>query len=132
MKNDKQDSIVKKETAAIIKHRETEREIAPPFADLFETASEFVLKLDLPGVRKDGIGLKIGSDVLSIEANADSVFDNYVNVVYSEIGRKKYFREFRIGYGIDSNNISAGFQNGVLTIKLPKTDEAKAKEIKIN
>jgi len=131
MKNDKQDSIVKKETAAIIKHREAEREISSPFADLFETANEFVLKLDLPGVRKDEIGLKLDGDVLSVEANAESVFDNYANVLYSEIGLKKYFREFRIGHGIDSNNISAGFQNGVLTIKLPKTDEAKAKEIKI-
>jgi HSP20 family protein len=132
MENNKQGAIVKKEPCAVIKCTEPSRIIVTPLADLFETADSFVLKLDMPGAQKDSIGLTVEPEQLTIRATVDSHTSANTKLLYSEIGLKNYLREFRLGHGIDMDNISAQFGNGVLTITLPKTDEVKARSIKIN
>ncbi len=130
MENNKRNAIIRKGSDAIVKREERDIKIAIPLADLYETSDDFVVKLDLPGTNRDSINLTVDSERLTVQAKIISR-DLVEMPVYSEIGTKNYFREFRVGYGIDLNGISARFENGVLTITLPKTDEVKAKEIEI-
>jgi HSP20 family protein len=132
MENNKQDAIVRKESGFIIKFPEPERIIVAPLADLIETSDDFVLKLDIPGARKNSIRLTVDSELLTIYATTNSDTDQYAKQLYCEIGLKNYIREFHLGQGINLDNISAQYENGVLTITLPKTEEVKAREIKIN
>jgi len=132
MENNNPNAIIKKESGAIIKRPESERIIVAPLTDLFETADDFVLKLDIPGVNKNSIRLTVRSELLTIRATAVSPDDVDAKLLYCEIGSKDYLREFRLGQGINLDNISSQFENGVLIITLPKTEEVKAREIKIN
>jgi HSP20 family protein len=106
-------------------------EAVTPQADIFETNEAFVVKLDMPGASKETIRLTIDADELSLEAAADHPRSETMRVLLSEIGRKNYRRTFMIGDGIDEARTEATFEDGVLTITLPKVPETKPKQIDV-
>jgi len=132
MENNKHEAITKKESGALVKRTDVMEKIVIPVADIFETAEAFVVKLDLPGVKKDDISLNIEPDRLTVNAAIEPHHKEGTKLLYSEIGRKRYLREFRLGKGIDHGKIVAQIENAVLTITLPKTDSVKAREIIIH
>lgn len=115
-----------------MKRPELQESIVSPVADVFETSDSFIAKLDMPGAVKEAISLHIEPDRLSIRGTVTPRTEEGVSMLHNEIGRKRYFREFHLTKGIDINNITAQYENGVLTITLPKTDEVKAKDIPIH
>lgn len=132
MEKGKEEAIVKKGPAAIVRRPEPERVIVEPLTDLFETDSGFILKLDLPGVQKETVKLTVGPGILTVQAATVYELKLESEMISDEITHKKYIREFRMGDGIDTENISARLENGVLTINLPKDEKSKAREIRIN
>jgi len=131
MEQNKQDALMKKESAALMKWPERFQKIVAPVADIFETESAFVIRLDVPGVRKDAFRITVESNHLSISAVIDGGQSANMDLSFSEIGEKCYVREFNLGEGIDQNLLSAEYDDGVLTILLPKTEAAKKKHIHI-
>ena len=131
MENNNRNAIVKKDTGAVIKYPEIERVVVEPLADLFETADGFVLKLDIPGAKKDKIRITSDLDRLVITAPLDVEPDRDKKILFSEIKPKVFARSFNLGDGIDTKGISASCENGVLTVNLPKNEDSKAREIKI-
>ncbi|HVN49259.1 MAG TPA: Hsp20/alpha crystallin family protein [Bacteroidota bacterium] len=117
-------------SSAITKHQQ-ERTVEP-VADIYETNDAFVVKLDMPGSSKEGIKLSIEPDRLSIRGAVGLLFNEKANVTFSEIGWKSYYREFNLGNGVNHEGIEAQFENGVLTITLPKAESMKAREITIH
>jgi len=132
MDDNKKNAVVRKESGALMKWPQSIDTIVEPVADVFETADAFIIKLDLPGADKESINLSIEQDRLTVKASIELKYKEESKLLYSEIIRKSYLRRFILKHGIDLEHIGAEFKNGVLTITLPKTDEAKAKEIKIN
>jgi len=132
MENNKHDAIIRKESGALMKQPESMEKIVAPVADIFETADAFVVKLDLPGAIKESVGLSIGPNLLTVKARIVPQHKEDAKLLFSEIGCKSYLREFNLGDGVDHEKISAQFEDGVLTIILPKTDSVKAKEIPIH
>jgi len=132
MENNKHDAIIKKESEALMMRPESMQTIVVPATDVFETADAFVVKLDVPGTTSESIYLSISPNQLSVKAEIESFCKGDAKILSSEIGRKIYLREFNIGQGIDHDRIDAKYEDGVLTITLPKTDEVKAKEIPIH
>lgn len=114
--------------AALVRHEINER-IVPPVTDIYETADAFVVKLDLPGATKESIRLQVEPRKLVVQSSITAADGG--TMIYSEIGRKRYYREFNLGEGIALDGVTASFENGVLTVTLPKTEEVKAREIKI-
>ncbi|MBI3111586.1 MAG: Hsp20/alpha crystallin family protein [Ignavibacteriales bacterium] len=102
-----------------------------PVADVYETAEEFVLKLDLPGVEKEKINITIQPGRISIKGEVDTTHRDEARLLLREIGLKTYYREFNLGEGIQHQAARAEFEQSVLTVILPKTDAAKAKIISI-
>jgi HSP20 family protein len=103
-----------------------------PAADVYETPEAFVLMLDLPGATREAISLtlekgemRVKADVVSQQGQADSLLVN-------EVSGGGFFRAFTIGEGIDTDHVDANFAQGVLTVKLFKTEELKPREIRIN
>jgi HSP20 family protein len=117
-------------SGAETKHQQ-ERTVEP-VADIYETADAFVVKLDMPGSSKEEIKLSIEPNRLTVRGTVGVQHGEGVNVFFSEIGRKNYIREFNLGNGVNHDAIDAQFENGVLTITLPKTEHVKAREITIN
>jgi len=106
--------------------------IIAPMADLFEVPDAFIMKLDMPGALKESIQLNIEPDRLTVTAVTGSQHPETAAVLFSEIGRKKYQREFNLGAGIDHDKTQAQFEYGVLTVTLPKNENYKPRDIQIH
>lgn len=95
-------------------------------ADLSETDEAYELQVDLPGMKKDDISVDFSDGVLSISGERkDEREDKRKGYYLSERSYGAYERSFRVPESVDYDNISAQFNDGVLTITLPKTEEAQ-------
>ena len=93
-----------------------------PDVDIYETDSELVLLADMPGITDQDLQLEISRGVLTLEAER-AVADN---------GNKHgYYRQFRLSDRIDADAGQAELKNGVLTLRLPKSEAAKPKKIAV-
>jgi HSP20 family protein len=102
-----------------------------PITDIFETSEALTVVLELPGVDKDGVDVRVENDVLSIEGPVD--FSKYqgLHPLYIEYNVGNYARSFQLSSKIEQNRITADLKDGVMTLVLPKSEEAKPRRIKV-
>ena len=104
---------------------------APP-VDIYETKDKITLKAELPGFEEKQINLRFEDGVLTLEGERkfekETGDENYHRV---ERSYGKFVRSFAIPAGIEGDRIAASFSNGVLTVELPKREETKPKQIRI-
>ena len=92
---------------------------ATPQVDIYESQEELVLIADLPGVNETDLQLEVERGVLTLEATAAPAED----------GRAKgFYRQFKLSDQINGDAGNASLQDGVLTLRLPKAEEAKPKK----
>jgi HSP20 family protein len=103
-----------------------------PPVDILETKEKTVLKAELPGFDENQIHLHFEDGILSLEGERrfekENGDENYHRV---ERSYGKFVRSFTIPSNVDNEKISAAFHNGILTVELPKREETKPKQIKI-
>ena len=131
MGNNGKEALMRKRSSALAKRTEPVERSITPVADIYETADAFVVKLDIPGATKDSISVSVEPGYLSAKGLVGPHHTEDANLLLGEIGRRSYFREFNLTEGINHKEVEAQFEDGVLTIRLPKTDEMKLKEIPI-
>lgn len=102
-----------------------------PAVDIFETAEAYVVRMDLPGAKRESMKVRIDRGTIDIQAPVDRMFKEGATVLHSENAPPGFYRSFVLGEGINPDNIDAGFENGVLTLKLSKAENAKPREITI-
>lgn len=103
-----------------------------PQVDLSETKEQFVVRAELPGLKKEEVKVTLKNSVLTLSGEKrDEDKRDAENYHWRESRYGKFERSFRLTDGIDRNNITADYKDGVLTITLPKTKEAQSKEIEI-
>lgn len=124
-------ALIRKAQDALAKRMEPLQDSVMPAADIFETSDAFILKVDMPGAMKDSIGVQAESGKLQIKGAVANVQEENVKLLYSEMYRANYFRTFNIGNGIDAENIEAHYDDGVLTMVLPKNESMRVREIPI-
>jgi len=104
-----------------------------PNVDIIEDDNGATIYMELPGVEKGDVKVKIENETLSITATRKPIFDeNKAKLIRNEIYSGGISRNFSIAKNIDAHKISAEFKNGLLIITLPKAEKAKPKEIDIN
>jgi HSP20 family molecular chaperone IbpA len=108
--------------------RETERYLTPP-VDIYETGDELVLVADVPGVGDDQLSINVDRDILTIQARSQD--DPSAQPVDREFQLMSYYRQFQLSNRIDQDKISAELTHGVLTLHLPKAEEAKPRQIAV-
>lgn len=108
--------------------RDEQRYQVPP-VDIFESKNELTVMADLPGVEKDGLNVHVEEDVLTIEGRVRH--DSRKGSVLNEYDLVDYWRQFRLSEEIDAERISAELKHGVLTLRLPKAEPAKPRQIEI-
>jgi HSP20 family protein len=104
-----------------------------PSVDIYETENELVVKADLPDVNPQDLDIRVENNILTIRG--DRKFETKVNEEnYLRIERAygSFSRSFSLANSVKSEAIKADYQNGVLTLSLPKREEAKPKQIKVN
>jgi len=103
-----------------------------PDADIIETPDAYLVLVDMPGAVKEQITLKVELNELSIHAPVQPHHQPEEHLVHRELSTRGYHRRFTIGDGIDRANIDARYDQGVLTVKLFKSEQMKPREITIN
>ena len=101
-----------------------------PRFDIVETENELHLCGDLPGACKDGLDIRFENGLLEIRGKVQPRHTEH-EFVYGEYGIGDFYRGFTIGEAVDVEKISAELNNGVLTLRLPKTEAAKPRKIAV-
>ena len=103
-----------------------------PRADIHETDKEILINVELPGINKKDVKVEAKNNVLTIsgERKEEKKIDekNYYRI---ERHYGKFERSFGLPETVTPEKVSARFNNGVLTVSLPKTEKVKAKEIPV-
>lgn len=102
-----------------------------PVTDIFETPEALTVVLEMPGVDRDGIEASVENDIVTIEGRIDFAKYEAMQPVYTEYNVGHYARSFEISNKIDQNKISAQMKDGVVTIVLPKAEQAKPRRIQV-
>jgi HSP20 family molecular chaperone IbpA len=103
-----------------------------PNTDIYETDDALTLVMEVPGVEKKDIDVKLEDDVLQVEGRID--FSKYEGMepVYAEYNVGHYSRAFSLSNKIDQAGITADLKDGVLTVTLRKAKEAQPRRITVN
>ncbi len=103
-----------------------------PAVDIEETEDAIILSADLPGVDENDIDISVHQGVLILTGKREGNLDEETeSSIYRERRHGSFFRQFRLGSKVDVDSIVAAYKNGVLTVTLPKKEEAKPKQIKV-
>lgn len=103
-----------------------------PVTDIFETPEALTVVLEMPGVDRNSIEANVKDDIVTIEGRID--FSKYEGMqpVYTEYNVGHYARSFQISNKVDQSKISAQMKDGVVTIVLPKAEQAKPRKIQVS
>ena len=100
--------------------------------NIVENEDNFTLTAEVPGVQEKDIHLEIADGRLTLKGQAeDTVEKEEPHYRMREFNRRSFERSFRIGEGIDQDHVSAKLNNGILTVVLPKKEEAKPKTVTV-
>jgi HSP20 family protein len=103
-----------------------------PNTDIFEDESSLTVVMEMPGVQRGNLEIKIEKNVLDVEGKIDFSAYKDLEPVYTEYNVGHYRRSFSLSSKIDQEKISADLNDGLLTLVLPKAEEAKPRTIKIS
>ena len=102
-----------------------------PSADIYENEDTLTVILEMPGVEKNNVQIKIEDDILKVDGRLDLSKYKGLQPLYIEYNVGDYTRSFQLSSKVDQSKITADLKNGVLTLTLPKVEEAKPRTIKI-
>lgn len=95
-----------------------------PKVDLRERSDAFEISLELPGIKKENVAITLHNGILTVEAeNKEENVEKNDRVLRQERHYGKYVRSFELGPQVQENNVSAKFDNGILTLIAPKLSE---------
>ena len=103
-----------------------------PRADILEGDKEFRIMIDLPGVAGGDLDISVEDQTLTVKAGRRTeVPEGFQTRRHERFGQVDYVRTFTLGNVIDGDNIGAGFNDGVLTLTLPKSEKTMARRIEV-
>ena len=104
-----------------------------PVVDMYETNDDLVLDFEIPGVREKDISLSITGDLLTVRGERQfrqELKDDHT--YYIERAYGKFERSVQLPMPVQAGRVTATFRDGVLEVRLPKAEEVRPKEIKID
>jgi HSP20 family protein len=102
-----------------------------PYTDIHETERAVVVSMEMPGVDKSSIDIRLDKGVLTVKGTIGSAKYDSLKPIYSEYNVGNFVRTFTVSTKIDGGAIAATVADGVLTVELPKAKEALARRIDV-
>jgi len=103
-----------------------------PPVDIQETEKEYIVKADLPDVKKEDVKVELDGDMLTVEGERKQEKEEKTKRFHrTERAYGRFVRRFGLPTHVDGANVKAEFKDGVLNVHLPKTEAAKPKAIDI-
>jgi HSP20 family protein len=109
----------------------SERRVRQVPVDAYRRGNEFKVALDVPGADPGSIELTVEKDVLTVRATRTSHQEVGDEVQVAERGHGQFYRQLFLGEGLDRDNITAIYHDGVLTITIPVVEQAKPHKVEI-
>ena len=103
-----------------------------PALDLYQSNDNLVAIVELPGMRKEDIEISLHDGTLTISGERGTRATNGENAERTERLSGKFRRSITLPSRVDASKVSATYKDGILTVALPKAEEAKPKQIKVN
>src|SRR3954453_2106942 len=104
-----------------------------PALDLYQTHDNFVAQIELPGMRKEDIEISLHDGTLTIAGERKSQTEsNGDSATRTERFTGKFCPTIPLPTRVDANKVNATYKDGILTVTLPKAEEAKPKQIQVN
>ena len=102
-----------------------------PSADIYETQDALTVILEMPGVEKSNVDVRVEDGVLSVVGKLDLSKYQGLQPLYIEYNVGHYSRSFQLSSKVDQNKIAAELKDGVLSLTLPKVEQAKPRTIEV-
>jgi HSP20 family protein len=102
-----------------------------PTADIYETQDALMVILEMPGVEKNNVSVGVENGALKVEGRLDLSKYQGLLPLYTEYNVGHYSRSFQLSSKIDQARIEAALKDGVLSLTLPKVEEAKPRTINV-
>jgi len=103
-----------------------------PALDLYQNADNVVALVELPGLRKEDIEISLQDGMLTIAGERKNESGEENGATRTERFTGKFRRSVTLPTRVDANNVNAVYKDGILTVTLPKAEEAKPKQIQVN
>ncbi|MBL8472767.1 MAG: Hsp20/alpha crystallin family protein [Rhodocyclaceae bacterium] len=102
-----------------------------PAVDVIETPEGITLWLDMPGVPKESLQVRVDNDALNIEGSANFAAPPGLEQIYVEQRLTRYRRSFTLSRELDAGRVEASFKDGVLCVKLPRAEAARPRRVEV-
>jgi HSP20 family protein len=99
--------------------------------DLYRDGDHYVLRADLPGIDPGSVDIDVDGQVLTIRAERTARGAEGVTWITRERTAGSFLRQLNLGRGIDTDGISASYDNGVLNVLIPVSEKAKPRKIEV-
>lgn len=99
--------------------------------DLYLDSDHYILNADLPGIDPGSVDVDVDGQLLTIRAQRTAATREGVKWLVQEKPTGTYLRQFSLGEGVDSERISASYDNGVLSVVIPISEKAKPRKIEV-
>jgi HSP20 family protein len=103
-----------------------------PALDIYQDNDNVVAIIELPGMRKEDIEISLQDGMLTISGERKSESSTGHKAERTERFTGKFRRSVTLPTQVDANKVNASYKDGILTVTLPKAEEAKPKQIKVN
>lgn len=100
--------------------------------DAYRKDDSFYVHFDLPGVRPDDIELTVERNELTVRAERQSSYGEGTELVVAERPQGTFTRQLFLGETLDSDNLEASYDAGVLTVRIPVAEQAKPRRVTIS
>jgi len=104
--------------------------LVPP-VDIIEDSAGITLYADLPGVTREGLEVRVESGHLFIEGRISVDVPESLKVIHAEVRGGRYRRSFALSSELDAARVEANLKDGVLTLKVPRTEAARPRRIEV-
>ncbi|MCK6434756.1 MAG: Hsp20/alpha crystallin family protein [Burkholderiaceae bacterium] len=121
---------VNTQTQAATGQARQEPALLPP-VDVIEDASGITLYVDMPGVPRDKLDLRVEGDQLAIEAEVVLPVPAGMEATHAEVTLSRYRRLFTLSKELDADKVGAELAQGVLRVRIPKADHAQPRKISV-
>jgi HSP20 family protein len=103
-----------------------------PAVNVFSEGEDYVLVAELPGVRKEDLGVEVRGDTLRIQGKKTIAYDESASVHRRERLAGQFDRTLTLPTDIDGAKVTAEYRDGLLTLRLPRAEHAKPRTVAIN
>jgi HSP20 family protein len=100
--------------------------------DVYGTKDEVVVDAVLPGVKPDEIEITVEGNTLTLSGDTSSMIPAHEGLLLQEIRRGRFMRTLTLPAGLEADKATATFEDGILTLRIPKAEQVKPRQIRIS